>query len=331
MSTSVDLPLAVETGNVISSSSRSLLDRYSALLASRPLLTKGVTAAIIAGMGDVACQLYTAHRAWEEEAQGENDVPPHHPHIHGGVASVSAPAAAEAGMAKRQQHRDWWGAVDLKRTGKFMLLNAALFAPSAHYWYQVLAKYVKGPTAMGAAVKRMALDQFLFAPVFMGLFFSALMVVEGEAAKIPQKLKQDYWPTLVKNWGIWMPAQLINFRLVPQPYQVLWANGVGFFWNAIMSAQCFKETLDDEEQPVAVTETKLSVAASSGSSGSGPSAGGGSGGGGGGSKVIRGSAPAANAAPLREEVTVHVVPTAAANEQYTLQVRRRGASTSTSP
>jgi hypothetical protein len=39
-------------------------------------------------------------------------------------------------------------------------------------------------------------------------------------AQIRRKLEADYWDTLVGNWYLWVPAQLINFRFVPNKYQV---------------------------------------------------------------------------------------------------------------
>lgn len=33
----------------------------------------------------------------------------------------------------------------------------------------------------------------------------------------------------------------VNFRFVPTKYQVLYSNGVGFFWNIYLSFQSFKE------------------------------------------------------------------------------------------
>lgn len=103
-------------------------------------------------------------------------------------------------------------------------------------------------------------------------------------------------------------------RLVPQPYQVLWANGIGFFWNAYMSAQCFKATDEDLAADAAIESASSS---SSGSSGDG-------------SKVSSAKQfgvkehPTA-LTPLREEIKLQVRPSAVANEQYVLHVRRRGA------
>lgn len=92
------------------------------------------------------------------------------------------------------------------------------------------------PAATAAdALKRLAMDQFLYAPVFIGVFTSSLMALDGRLAEIPNKLRNQ-WPGLVvANWKLWMPAQFIMFRFIPVPYQVLWVNGVSIIWNTYLS------------------------------------------------------------------------------------------------
>lgn len=86
-----------------------------------------------------------------------------------------------------------------------------------------------------AIAKRLAMDQLGFAPTFLPVFFSTLLTLEGQAERIPDKLRQEWWPTCRANWTVWVPAQLINFRFVPASLQVLFANVVGLFWNAYLS------------------------------------------------------------------------------------------------
>ena len=40
---------------------------------------------------------------------------------------------------------------------------------------------------------------------------------------------------MIVNWQIWLPANLVNFRFVPVPYQVLFANGTSTIYNACLS------------------------------------------------------------------------------------------------
>ena len=40
---------------------------------------------------------------------------------------------------------------------------------------------------------------------------------------------------MLVNWKLWVPANFLNFALVPIPYQVLWANFVSLIYNACLS------------------------------------------------------------------------------------------------
>ena len=79
------------------------------------------------------------------------------------------------------------------------------------------------------------MDQFLFAPSFLPVFFTMLLTLEGRFDKVSSKLHQEWWPTIKTNWIVWIPAQLINFGFVPGNLQVLFANVIGLFWNAYLS------------------------------------------------------------------------------------------------
>ncbi|CAM9721811.1 unnamed protein product, partial [Phaeothamnion confervicola] len=70
---------------------------------------------------------------------------------------------------------------------------------------------------------------------FLVTILSVLQVADGRASQVPDKLKQDFVPTLISNWGVWMPAVALNFRFVPPRFQVLFSNAVGFFWQIYLS------------------------------------------------------------------------------------------------
>lgn len=124
--------------------------------------------------------------------------------------------------------------VDLKRIGIFTLLGLILVGPTLHFWYLNLSKMVPGPGPMKAAL-RLLVDQFVFSPIFIGVFFSALLTLEGRPSEIIPKLQQDWLAAVVTNWKIWIPFQFLNFLLVPQPLQVLAANVIALAWNTYLS------------------------------------------------------------------------------------------------
>ncbi|ETV71952.1 hypothetical protein H257_12783 [Aphanomyces astaci] len=185
--------------------------KYKKYLEAYPLTTKCLTSAGIAGTGDVLCQ----------------------------VAFESKP-------------------FDVRRFATFTALGGVFIAPTLHVWYGFLNRVVAG-TAATAVATRLVLDQFVFAPSFLASFFGVLLVVSPNpdgstsslSTRLQDKLSRDWWSAVQTNWVVWIPAQLLNFALVPPPLQVLFSNVVGLFWNAYMSYISYKP-IDDDAIPIEV-------------------------------------------------------------------------------
>uniref|UniRef100_A0A803LT87 Uncharacterized protein n=1 Tax=Chenopodium quinoa TaxID=63459 RepID=A0A803LT87_CHEQI len=129
---------------------------------------------------------------------------------------------------------------DYKRTSMFTFLGLVLVGPTLHYWYLYLSKLVTLPGASGAFL-RLILDQFIFAPIFIGTFLSTLITLEGRPSQVAPKLKQEWVSSVIANWKLWIPFQFLNFRFVPQQFQVLASNFVAVIWNVILSYKAHKE------------------------------------------------------------------------------------------
>jgi len=129
---------------------------------------------------------------------------------------------------ERRAEVSWW------RLGTFTFLSGVLVAPVLHRWYSYLHRHFPGESA-GTVARRLLLDQLLFAPCFIPTFMVSLHTLEGEAAPL-RKAQHQWWPAVCANWQLWVPAQVINFRFVPVPWQVLFANGVALVWNVYLSA-----------------------------------------------------------------------------------------------
>jgi protein Mpv17 len=176
--------------------SNSLWQRYNELLVSHPIPTKCITGGLLAVIADITCQL--------------------------------AFPSAEMKYVPISERINW------NRTKNFAIINTLFFPPIAHYWYGYLSVKIVGDTML-AAVKRVALDQILFAPVCLSGFFAGNLLLDGHPEKIGDKIKNDLQTTVLANYSVWVPAQLINFKFIPIPMRVLWANLVGFFWNIYLS------------------------------------------------------------------------------------------------
>lgn len=172
---------------------------YSVKLDTHPLTTKSITSGIVAGSGDTACQV---------------------------IVHLSSRQHNERGERVR---------IDKLRTFRFLLLGAVLVAPAAHYWYMSLLRYFPAKT-MKAALQRTFFDQVIFAPLFIPTFMTSLMMLQGEAYnEITTTIQVQYTDLVLKNWIMWTPTQLLNFRFVPARFQVLFSNIVALIWNAYFS------------------------------------------------------------------------------------------------
>jgi hypothetical protein len=182
---------------------------YSTKLDTHPLLTKAISSGLIAGSGDFLCQLFVDKRnVVEDEDDGK----------------------------KTSSRLAGW---DPARTGRFAILGAFLVAPGIHYWYNALSmRLVPGAVTVSNVIKRVALDQFVFTPIFLQVWLSGLWTMEGETPleAIPSRMMEATPTILVANWILWIPAQIINFRTVPVKYQVLYSNVVALFWNVYLSS-----------------------------------------------------------------------------------------------
>ncbi|KAM3690708.1 hypothetical protein ACB094_09G142200 [Castanea mollissima] len=132
--------------------------------------------------------------------------------------------------------------LDKKRTFLFTLLGLVLVGPTLHFWYLYLSKLVPLPGASGAFL-RLLLDQFLFSPIFIGVFLATLVTLEGRPSQAIPKLQQEWFSAVLANWKLWIPFQFLNFRFVPQQFQVLAANFIALLWNVFLSFIAHKEIL----------------------------------------------------------------------------------------
>ncbi|KAJ1957888.1 hypothetical protein EC988_000601 [Linderina pennispora] len=115
------------------------------------------------------------------------------------------------------------------------------FAPVSYRWHALLNKRfpLEGATTAKAkatmVMKRMAIDQTLFAPLATGSFVVGMGLLEGlTPTELVERVKVQYPRVLVAGYVLWPAAQLINFSVIPLAYRVPFGSTVSLFWNTYL-------------------------------------------------------------------------------------------------
>lgn len=90
---------------------------------------------------------------------------------------------------------------DARRTAKMGGFGVALHGPIGHYWYGFLDRTIMthAPTSAKAVFSKTAIDQLMWAPIFTGVFFGSMKVMDGKPGEIGDEIKEKLWPTMKVN------------------------------------------------------------------------------------------------------------------------------------
>lgn len=142
--------------------------------------------------------------------------------------------------------------------------GAAFVAPFAHSWYGLLDRAI-APLSSAAttavrsagvnlvnlrlAARRALVDQLSVGPIFNTGFFVSRGLIAGKSGEeIENKMRADFLRMTSYGLCLWVPAQFVNFLLVPLNYRVLYINLVGLSWSTFSNLKvCYDmNTLERE-------------------------------------------------------------------------------------
>lgn len=133
------------------------------------------------------------------------------------VQCVSTAALFGTGdvIAQQTVEKRGWNNHDLVRTLRMSTFGGIFAGPILSYWYRFIDKTITHKVPSRALLYKVACDQFLFAPFFIGAFFTGQGLFEGKSVnEIKEKLSNGYTTALAGNYKIWPAVQLINFFLL---------------------------------------------------------------------------------------------------------------------
>jgi len=124
---------------------------------------------------------------------------------------------------------------DWARTGRVMFYGGAVFGPIFTKWYQLLNK-IQFPNAAKAAICRVVIDQSIQAPTHVAIFFTCMALLEGNSfSDAKERLNKVFQPTLIRNWSVFIPTQIINMSIVPHHLRFFVVSVVGLCWNTYLN------------------------------------------------------------------------------------------------
>ncbi|KAK0721871.1 hypothetical protein B0T26DRAFT_700535 [Lasiosphaeria miniovina] len=230
-----------------------LTSRFNAYYDQRPVLTMMVSNAVLGGIADTVAQSITAirQRAVRKYSFGKSP------------NARDDPLAVEIHELDRKNplnerdlipdSRTLPPPFDFERLTRFMAYGFCM-APVQFRWFKFLERTfpISKASAFVPAMKRVAMDQLVFAPFGVAAFFTAMTIAEGGGRRaVYQKMRDMYFPTLKANYMLWPAVQVINFRLMPVQFQLPFVSTVGIAWTAYLSLSNAAEDVTLERSRVA--------------------------------------------------------------------------------
>ncbi|GAA5861613.1 hypothetical protein JCM3774_002646 [Rhodotorula dairenensis] len=124
---------------------------------------------------------------------------------------------------------------DIMRTVRLSAYGGLIFAPLITRVYGGIDR-IRFSSKITTTVARVAVDQFVLTPCVLSLFFTCQSLLEGKGfTEAKRRIETSWWPTIQRNWSLWIPVQAVNFSVVPLQYRLLVVNVTSLFWNAYLS------------------------------------------------------------------------------------------------
>eukprot|EP00892_Ulva_mutabilis_P003305 jgi/Ulvmu1/1346/UM011_0074.1 len=175
-----------------------------------------------------------------------------------GIKTSAADMFAQMVMEGRE-----WNDIDWTRHTAFCIFGFAYLGGFQYLFYTKVLTGMTRPITermghIASAPIKTLIDQafhhpFLYFPTFYVLKYS---LVQGEPTDLAiERYWEELWPNCQALWMIWVPAQLVNFSVVPAYLQIPFCAGVSFVWTVILSMMRGSDTgaaaKEDEEVLVA--------------------------------------------------------------------------------
>lgn len=146
---------------------------------------------------------------------------------------------------------------DLTSIKRLALWGTFVVPPIYYQWYQWLERKfppckITGVITKHNILKKTLLDQFIFTPPLLILFFAGMAALEYAKnkpemwVKIKSELKDKLPPVYLADCAFWIPVQAFNFAYVPPTWRVLYIGIMSFVWlNFLCAARTYNPEHSD--------------------------------------------------------------------------------------
>ena len=138
---------------------------------------------------------------------------------------------------------------DFSAVKRLALWGTLVVPPIYVNWYKFLEKKFPpcsytGVISRQQILKKTFLDQFLFTPPLLVLFFGSMAYLEYRNwQQATNEVKVKFPPVYLADCAFWIPVQAVNFAYVPPTLRVLYVGVMSFIWlNFLCFARDFKQT-----------------------------------------------------------------------------------------
>ena len=123
----------------------------------------------------------------------------------------------------------------MKRVITLSIFGFIYHGPSGHYFYNWLDSKITGTDAKDVALK-VGIDQILWCPLFMTVFFTYLGLVNGDGfAAIGKKIQTDLFSAVQGSWKVWPLVHAVNFKFISNKHRLVFINSVQIAFNMFLS------------------------------------------------------------------------------------------------
>lgn len=127
--------------------------------------------------------------------------------------------------------------LDMPRIAKFTCFCVFYVGSFQHVLFNIVYPKIFVGNGFKVAAQMALFDNFVHSPfLYLPTYYSFKSVVEGNSVKDGlSEYYEEGLEVLKACWGVWVPAQLINFWIIPKNFRIAYIAVMGSVWEVVLS------------------------------------------------------------------------------------------------